>query len=101
MPGPRDKFIHGSHNFTCDRCGTKKKASDKRKDGYNVGLVVCNDCYDRKPPSEYPLKVGIDQKPIRDARPPPTDVFIIDGYTWNNTPFEWDDFFNNCNWEDA
>jgi hypothetical protein len=101
MAGPRDKFIHGSHNFTCDRCGVKKKASEKRKDGYNKGLVVCVDCWDRKPPSEDPIKIGIDQKPIRDARPAPADVYVLGGYDWEDAPFYWADEFNNCNWEDV
>lgn len=101
MAGPRDKFIHGSHNFWCDRCGKKKKAEDKRRDGYNKGLIVCTDCYDRKPPSEDPIKIGIDQKPIKDARPEPVDT-VLDSASlnWEDIYTTFGNEFDNCNWED-
>lgn len=86
----KNYFIHGAHNFICDKCGFKKKSTEKRKDW--EGLVVCRDCWDPEPARERPTKFRQEQRPIIDARPETSDIHTTDTVLWNNDYTLWGDF---------
>ena len=98
---PSDSYIKGQWNVICDRCGQKIKSSKTRKDGYNAGLIVCNKCWDRRPPGEDPVHLPKDSQPVPGARPPPTPIIAsASRIVWDTAYITWDDDFSSYEWDD-
>lgn len=62
----------------CDRCGFVVEPHSKLRREW-TGLLVCNPCFDRRPPDTKPPKLKPEGLPVRDARPEPTPVFREEG----------------------
>lgn len=56
----------------CDRCSFKRRHVQLKKEW--TGLLVCDECYDAKPPDLSPPRIGPEGLPVRDARPDVGDV---------------------------
>lgn len=56
----------------CDRCAFKRRHADLRKEW--TGLMVCDECYDVRPPDMSPPRIVPEGLPVRNARPDPGDV---------------------------
>src|ERR1051326_8631776 len=74
------KYIPSDNNVICDVCGKKRKVSECVL-SYGTGLIpvvmACRDkCADYLHPLNYPPPVIFDGRPVPDARPEQTDIFI-------------------------
>lgn len=67
-----DRFKKGNHWITDDRSGARIRASDARTEW--TGAVVHKDDFEARHPQDFVRGVKDDQS-VRDARPPPPDVF--------------------------
>jgi len=74
---PANNYVHGDHNFICDRCGFKRKFSEMRKEW--TGLWVCTDtCWEARHPQDL-LKGKKDLPGVKVARPWPAErTFLAD-----------------------
>jgi len=57
------KFAKG----ICDRCGDKRYLNDLRLEW--TGLKVCDECFDRKDPLEFPTHFPLDPEALENPRP--------------------------------
>lgn len=78
----KNYFISGSHNFICDVCGFKHKATEAKLRW--DGLMVCPDDYEQRQPQDF-VRAKTDKIVVPWTRPRPPDVFsiplyVIDGY---------------------
>jgi hypothetical protein len=80
----KNNYIHGDHNFICDKSGFKGKFSEMRREW--TGLWVLRRFWEPRHPQDM-LKAKKDQPGVDVARPPPdTRTFLsdnevtIDGY---------------------
>ncbi len=71
-------FSPNNPNKICDICGFKMKANQLRKQWDGKLACLVNDCWSPKHPFDTPLKPLIDNLTIKDARPEPTDVFLVE-----------------------
>jgi hypothetical protein len=65
-------YIAGDGYFCCDRCGSQRRWSERRKEWTN--LIVCPECLDPRPAELSPPDVRAEGLPIRDARPEPDAI---------------------------
>jgi hypothetical protein len=78
----QNTYKHGEWNVICDRCGSKYKASQLRREW--TGYMVChgpgtNDCWEEKHP-QLDIRGVKDTQTVPWSRPEPTDV-ELDGTT--------------------
>ena len=66
------KRFRGSHKFICDRCRLEYGSERKRKE-WN-GLVVCDDCWEPRHPSDL-YRQRQEDTSVPDPRPEPAAVF--------------------------
>jgi hypothetical protein len=71
--GKADFYAHGENNVICDRCGSKFKASQLRKEWDN--LMVCSICWEPRHPQDF-VKGKADQQVPPYSRPEQSDEFI-------------------------
>ncbi len=69
-------YIPGQPYGLCDRCGFKRRLPQLRAEWTN--LMVCDECYDPRPPELDPPHVYPEGLPWPNARPEPADVEIDD-----------------------
>ena len=63
-----NSYIVGQPWGICDRCGFQKRLkSELRKEW--TGLMVCDPCYDVRPPEMTPPRVKAEGVPLPNARP--------------------------------
>ena len=69
---PRNTYISGQHNITCDVCSRKIKSgiSKKRWDGF----IVCPSCFEMRHPQDF-VRTRQDKISVPESRPIPTLVF--------------------------
>ena len=60
-------YIEGRSWAICDRCSFKRRHDTLRKEW--TGLLVCDDCYDPRPPQLSAPNVYPEGLPIQDPRP--------------------------------
>jgi len=58
----------------CDRCGQRRRLDCLRKEWSS--LMVCDDCYDPRPDTMLPPRVGPEGLPYPDARPDQPASFV-------------------------
>lgn len=63
-------------NAICDRCGFQLKLYRLSKEW--TGLVVCDECWDPRPPQLDPPRIYPEGQPLPDARPEPPDTILDD-----------------------
>ena len=68
-----DLYRAGDHLAICDRCGSKKYASETKKEW--TGLRVCHPCFDPRHPQDL-VRGKVDRQNVTDPRPESADVFI-------------------------
>ena len=68
-----DLYRPGDHLVICDRCGSKKYASEAKKEW--TGLLVCHPCWDPRHPQDL-VRGRVDRQAVKDARPEAADVFV-------------------------
>lgn len=92
--GNTRKWNGGDNNVICDVCGRKRKRSECIM-SYGSGTIpvvmACRDkCADYNHPLNYPPPIIFDGRPVRDARPEQTNVFINTKipalFTWGHFP---------------
>lgn len=71
--GRADRWIHGSYNAICDRCGFKYKHYDLRKEW--TGLQVCKKCFEPQQPQDF-VRGRLDRQRVPWARPDDGNTFI-------------------------
>ena len=71
--GHADKYVHGTNNVTCDRCGFKFKATEVRKTW--DGLYVCKLDWEPRHPQDF-LRAKEDDRSVDISRPEGADSFI-------------------------
>ena len=78
--GRADFYRAGDFNRICDRCGSKRKASDTRKEW--TGMIVCSDgCFEERHPQDF-VRAVHDRQRVTDPRPENTGSQIsIDVYS--------------------
>jgi hypothetical protein len=107
-------YKKGDNRVICDICKAKRFRSECKiiPAGKEKGLLAClpNQCYSAPHPNDFPLRIGVDMKPIRNARPESPDLFVSEGtggYSkwgskwltgggfndaiWGNIPEKWED----------
>lgn len=72
----------GDYNAVCDVCGGEFKASQLKKRW--DGLMVCWQDWEARHPMDF-LRSQVPSKPIKLARPEPTDQFTTVNYISNYT----------------
>lgn len=86
----KNYYISGSHNFICDVCGFKHKATEAklRWDGF----IVCPDDYEMRHPQDFVL-AKVDTITVPFSRPRPPDVFTSVPYVQY-----WDELYTLTNY---
>lgn len=95
----------GDNNVICDICGKKRKRSECTM-AYGSGMIPvvmsCTDgCADYDHPLNYPPPIIFDGRPVQDARPEGTNIYISTTlpalFTWGHFPGGRWGHFNNGN----
>lgn len=73
-----DKYLHGSWNVTCARCGFNYKAAQLQEEW--TGHMVCkgsgtNDCWEERHPQEL-VRISPDNGSVEYTRVEPRDTYI-------------------------
>ena len=76
--GKRDYLRLGDYNAICDRCGTKRKASECRLEWNN--LFVCRQCWEPRHPQDY-VRGRKDDQRVPIPRPDSDPTFITTAVT--------------------
>lgn len=75
-----DRYVHGSWNVTCQRCGFKYKAEQIEQEPYTKFLVCrgpgTNDCWEPRHPQEYLKPRPFDNSKVAYVRPEPNPNFV-------------------------
>jgi len=71
--GRADYFKPNSFNRICDRCGSKRKAEDTRRE-WN-GLIVCKEHWEARHPQDK-LKGKKDRQSVPNPRPDPDPAYL-------------------------
>ena len=75
---PRNTYISGQYNITCDVCSRKIKSGKARKRW--DGFLVCSDtCFEQRHPQDF-VRAKQDKIYVSDTRPIPPLVFIVVPY---------------------
>lgn len=61
MKTVNERYIPGDYYMECDRCGLSYRRSELRRDGWKLGLMVCEECWDFKPtyPAPPPDRIAV------------------------------------------
>lgn len=84
MTGPADHLERGTWNLICDRCGTKVKAVDTRRE--TTGLIMCGECFDAWDLLSHPqshVRGVPDRQAVPFSRPEGADTFVS-VLTWDD-----------------
>ena len=92
------KYILSDNNVLCDVCGKKRKRSECTM-AYGSGMIPvvmsCRDgCADYNHPLNYSPPIIFDGRPVQDARPEGTNVYI----TTTSNEQEWGHFSPKMAW---
>ena len=73
--GDRDYYKAGTYNAFCQRCGSKRKADEIKREW--TGLYVCEHCFEFRNAQELIRPIADPKPPPWTApRPPPTGPFF-------------------------
>lgn len=79
----KNYYVSGEHNFICDSCGYKKKASEARERW--DGFIVCHACWEPRQPQDF-VETKEDKITTEWARKEQPDNFISVPYTFTPDP---------------
>ena len=93
--GNMKAWIRGSNNVICDVCGRKRKREEVIP-AYGTGdipvIISCIDgCADYRHPLNDPPPIIFDGRPVANARPEGTDVYVVStqtGELWGSLRFK-------------